>query len=298
MKRSYWLAILAAIVLIATLAALANAPIGALIEQKLIAYSLEQGVGLRFEQLSPNFIGMRARRMWIVPKGTFFGFETEENSLNIPFFSLLNWQPRATISAKLYQGSLNAELELSTDLPRLNGEIAKAQISDHPQLMALGVSSGELYLSGRNLSFAHGDPPIGEVSVQLLDFSTRTAIRTPFKVGPVDLTVPALKSIDLSSMAQLRSDSFEITELTLESAEHGKLTGQLRGELQGGHLSTVEGNFNLELLENSLPLFAMLRGFYGSTLSDLPLDQLSTVKSWRLTVSGSLPPQIIYSPGS
>lgn len=297
MKRSFWLISAALIILTATMLALASGPRNAIIEQKIIALALDNGLGLRFSGFRPKLIGIAAEQAWILPRGTFFGLELEQTDLSLPFFSLLTLEPQAQIHAKFYQGDLQAIYSPMSSGAIVSLNLTRAQISEHPQLSALGISSGELSLQADNLELAPGKFPVGKGVLQLMDLSTRHALQIPSQLSAgMQIVLPAFKSISVACNLESNIENITLSDLNIESDEHGKLSGFLKAQLNQRGIDALEGELDLELNTNALALFSIMRGLYGSTKTDNTALNLNEVKRWHVSAAGRYPPKIEYTP--
>ncbi len=298
MKRSRAFSAALIVILIAAFLALRSAPLVSIFEQQLILLASEQGLGLRFSSFRPYFFGARADQLWLVPQRSFVAFEVKQPDFSLSLLSVLKLQPSIEIVGKLYQGDLNALVNPKLSGIRMDFDLKNLALTEHPQLAALELSSGELNLSAQNFLYSRDNFPSGTFNLTLLDLSkTESTVIPQFLTNGLTLSIPAIKALDLRAMIELADNQVNVSELQIKSLEHGSLRGNMKLGIANRRISSVDGEFELELTAESRALFALLRGMYGKTISSPGNSQApDEILNWNVSVAGKLPPQIEYIP--
>jgi hypothetical protein len=197
----------------------------------------QRGAKVKVVNLTGQRVGLAAESVetWVpiqiagTPNRTFpvsLILENARVNLSVPFFR--PWSPGVRFSSAMYGGSVEGEVSDIGGSPLLTSSVQAVDLSLHPQMRALGVDSGSLTASTRDLPLTHTITTVGECAIEL----DRFAVSLP----------PMVRDI-----------------VKVESLRDGKLS--LKASIQpSGRFSIKSGEFSSSLAQISLSGNGVARG--------------------------------------
>lgn len=254
------------------------------IEQGLIRSAQDAGFGLRIggSQLTPA--RFTAHNVQVAIPHKFLFFDVDSVEVRPSLWSLLSFAPSADLEAKLYHGTVTgrAEYLLRDGSGKAELSMSGLGISEHPQLMGLGIRAGTLDASLQNGQYDQLGLRSGKLFVTIKDAekpdSTRFSLES-FGL-PFSVEIPAINGLNIQIRGSADRPRFDVEELKLKSSlgnaqGSGKLSFNPRNRLQDWNFDAT-----VDLSQTGKAVF----GQYLAPLSEGTLDE--NTERFRVVLKG------------
>lgn len=185
------------------------------VARKLQQEAANSGVTLVLSKPRLTFVGLSAEEATVQPRGVPLSFQFSSLRSSLPIASLLAFEPRAVIHAEAYSGTVDGDLILTDpeSPPKLSGN--SLVLSQHPQILGLGITSGTL-----SFSVTPKEKGALNVSLKMKDVNKpgTLPLKHFFPTSPLPITLPPIANLNLSADAQIDPASVQIRGVTLTSS--------------------------------------------------------------------------------
>ena len=151
--------------------------------------------------------------------------------------------PRATVTASAYKGKIDLVISSILGSPTANFSIQALDLSEHPQLMALGVTSGVINarIAGQPAGFKWTKEASYALEISNLGFDLPPIFRDVTKISSI-----SDGNLSARALVQPKGD-FELTSCSINSSI-GTGTITARGQISSsGNISSITGTLRVKL---------------------------------------------------
>ena len=150
--------------------------------------------------------------------------------------------PTVMFSANAYQGSISGELSELGRSPRLSLKLSGLALSDHPQLLALGITSGSLSCSAQGITLNSDQikPASGEADIENLAFAPPPLVSRVTRISSVS-------NLNAHISAVVRDNgTFSIQPMVIDSSL-ASIQGRATGRIQRQDLTSLQSIVQVRL---------------------------------------------------
>jgi hypothetical protein len=237
---------------------------------------------LHFENCRSRLLWAESEHLSIVPRKLPFGLKINKLRTTLPVTSLLTLQPTLHVNANLYGGELLAILATSAwTSPNMDMRVSNVNLTSHPALRALGVTSGVLSVPTFNIRLTTDlHPTEAEATLNLESLSIE---KNPYLMG--------LSIFDgrLTGTVKFKDDILKTEDLVIQSSY-----GSVRATIQLNQVSTspmIDGTIKIILsIEGERTLGALIRALSNSPTNT---PALASNNSFIFSIKGRLSHPVI-----
>lgn len=153
----------------------------------------------------------------------------DELNITPRLLALASGSASLNVSARLYRGSVNADVDSSFDGSQLQIEATaeRLEIAEHPMVRALGIERGQFSFNLPKLELIRGRPT-GTFDLELVRLGKSTATELPLpNIGTI--TVPAFERLSARFKGGVQDRKFIVRPLDIHS-DFGDIGGNLAFE--------------------------------------------------------------------
>jgi|GEM_PF-5012565 len=170
-------------------------------------------------------------------------------SLRLPLFPPR--LPIVSFKADAYQGSLSGELHNVVTSPRLSFKLSGLALSEHPQLLALGVTSGALTGSAQGIPLQPEPRMTASAAIQIDNMELSPPPLVSQLVG-----ISAVRDLQAQIAGAIQSDgNFTLQPVVIKSSL-ASIQGRATGHLEHDILSSFQSVLQVKLSEGDGKGFA------------------------------------------
>lgn len=225
---------------------------GALVQSCVNNVASRHSVTVASRDTRADFIGIKASGIDLFLRKLLVGFRIDTIHIKPCYSCLLSLRPSLSVAGAAYQGVFNGFWEpLSYDLDNVRFGVAfdRLKIGLHPNLLAMGIKSGQLNLVLSDFVLRAGVLKSGRLLLLLEELSKpqETLLKAALLGLPFDVQVPAFDALDLQVDLDIQSNRVRIKRLESKSSLH-KLSGF--GEISrngDGKLMMIVASFRIDL---------------------------------------------------
>ncbi len=208
---------------------------------------------LHFESCRSRLLWAESEHLSIVPRKLPFGLKIHKLRTTLPASSLLTLQPKFRVNANLYGGELLAVLSTSPwASPHMDARLSNINLSSHPALKALGVTSGVLSVPTFN---ARLTTELRSTEAEAtLNLESLSIEQNPYLMG--------LSIIDgrLTGTLKFKDDILKTEDLVIQSS-YGSVSATMQLN-QVSKSPTIDGTVKIILsIEGERTLGALIKAF-------------------------------------
>ncbi|MEZ4754746.1 MAG: hypothetical protein R3A13_10645 [Bdellovibrionota bacterium] len=248
MKPSFKYAGLALIVIFLSLFMLDTKVLGRYFTSSAIDMISSDQVSISIQDPDLHLLGVTGSELNILFPKTLLSVPLRSPRVDVSFKSLLSLNPRTKISAKVFNGQLDAELTSGREI-KITAKSFQMELASIPQFAALGVTNGLLSLNFDPLII--GDNLIqtldAQVDIDKLRKPQESTIQGKLIGSPLDITIPKIESFTGHAKIMIENSTINFQPVEIKSSL-AAINGDFKGSInKEGRIVGGKGQFSINL---------------------------------------------------